>query len=86
MTRVDVRDVSCPLTWVRTRLVLDRVAPGESVEVLLNPGEPLENVPRTAEEEGHRVVSRERWPDGAGEAWRVVLCKGSGTNDTGFLP
>ena len=86
MTRVDVRDAVCPLTWVRTRLALDRLASGELLEVLLAAGEPLVNVPRTAEEEGHRVVSREPWPDAGGEAWRVVLRKGAGGVTNGFLP
>ncbi len=86
MTRVDVRDVVCPLTWVRTRVALDRVAPGEALEVILNAGEPLENVPRTAEEEGHRVVSREPWPDGGGGAWRVVLRKGAEPGGNDLLP
>ena len=46
--RVDVRDVACPLTWVRTRVALGRVGEGEAIEVLLLAGEPLENVPRAA--------------------------------------
>ncbi len=86
MTRVDVRDVVCPLTWVRTRVALDHVAPGEALEVILKAGEPLENVPRTAEEEGHRVVSREPWPDGGGDAWRVVLRKGAERPGNELLP
>jgi TusA-related sulfurtransferase len=84
--RVDVRDVVCPLTWVRTRVALDRLAPGEELELVLNAGEPLENVPRTAEEEGHRVVSREPWPDGGRDAWRVVLRKGAERAGGELLP
>ncbi len=86
MTRVDVRDVACPLTWVRTRLALDRVAPGDEVEVLLSAGEALENVPRTAEEEGHRIVLREPWPDGGGDSWRVVVLKREASAGSGVLP
>ncbi len=85
MTRVDVRDVACPLTWVRTRLALERVAAGDALEVLLVAGEPLESVPRTAEEEGHRIEAREPWPEGGRDAWRVVLRKGTATG-TGILP
>ena len=86
MTRVDVRDVACPLTWVRTRIALERVAVGESLEVLLAAGESLENVPRTAAEEGHQVVSRDPWPEGGASAWRVVLVKGGGSDDSRLLP
>lgn len=74
---VDVRDVSCPLTWVRTRIALEKVGLGERVVVLLREGEPLRNVPASAREEGHRVVSvasrEDRWPG----AWEVVLEKGA---------
>ena len=53
---LDIRDVTCPLTWVRTKLALEAMAPGEELLVLLNPGEPMENVPRSAREAGHEVT------------------------------
>jgi TusA-related sulfurtransferase len=53
---LDVTDVTCPLTWVRTKLALERMAPGEELVVVVNPGEALENVPRSAEEAGHDVT------------------------------
>jgi tRNA 2-thiouridine synthesizing protein A len=84
--RVDVRSVACPLTWVRTRIALDRLAPGDALEVLLLAGEPLENVPRTAEEEGHRVAAREPCPTLGEGAWRVVLVKGAPAAGGGLLP
>ncbi|HVI75379.1 MAG TPA: sulfurtransferase TusA family protein [Anaeromyxobacteraceae bacterium] len=83
--RLDVRDVACPLTWVRTHVALSRLAEGEALEVVLLAGEPLENVPRTAEEEGHRVVARERWPAGGEGAWRIVVVKGQPRGE-GWLP
>jgi TusA-related sulfurtransferase len=52
---LDVTDVTCPLTWVRTKLALERMAPGEELVVVVNPGEALENVPRSAAEAGHEV-------------------------------
>jgi len=71
---LDVRQVACPLTWVRTRLALERMAAGEALEVLLADGEPLASVPRSAELEGHRVAERAPHPGGG---WRVVLVKGT---------
>ena len=53
---LDVTDVTCPLTWVRTKLALERMAPGEELVVVVNPGEALENVPRSAAESGHDVT------------------------------
>ena len=52
---LDVTDVTCPLTWVRTKLALERMTPGEELVVVVNPGEALENVPRSAAEAGHDV-------------------------------
>ena len=46
----------CPMTWVRTKLELERLESGELLEVILPPGEAVENVPRSAREAGHDVV------------------------------
>jgi tRNA 2-thiouridine synthesizing protein A len=43
------------MTWVRTKLELERMAPGEALEVRCAEGEALENVPRSAAEAGHEV-------------------------------
>lgn len=73
---VDLRPYACPLTYVKTRIALERLAEGERVELWLAAGEPVESVPRSAEEEGHRVVAVE--PLGAGGAeYRVVIEKGA---------
>ena len=53
---LDIRALTCPMTWVRTKLELERMAAGEALEVLCRPGEALENVPRSAREAGHRVA------------------------------
>ena len=57
MTRtLDITDVTCPMTWVKTKLELERMAPGEALEVRCREGsEALENVPRSAREAGHAV-------------------------------
>ena len=53
--RLDITDLRCPMTWVRTKLELERLAPGEELVVTCPPGEALENVPRSAREAGHGV-------------------------------
>ena len=52
---LDVTDLTCPMTWVRTKLELEKLAPGEVLDVRCAPGEALENVPRSAAEAGHDV-------------------------------
>ena len=56
MTRtLDITGLRCPMTWVRTKLELERMAPGEALDVLCPAGEALDNVPRSAREAGHEV-------------------------------
>lgn len=52
---LDVSELRCPMTWVRTKVVLERLAAGETLEVTLPPGEAVESVPRSAREAGHDV-------------------------------
>jgi TusA-related sulfurtransferase len=53
---LDIRELRCPMTWVRTKLELERMAAGEELEVLCPEGEALDNVPRSAAEAGHDVA------------------------------
>ena len=56
MTALDLTGVVCPLNWVKTRLALEELGPGEELEVRLDAGEAIESVPRSAREEGHAVT------------------------------
>ncbi len=82
---VDLRPYACPITFVKTRIALDRLGPGEVLEVWLSGGEPAESVPRSAAEEGHRVLGVE--PLGRGEPGevRVWLEKGAAAIGAGGL-
>jgi tRNA 2-thiouridine synthesizing protein A len=62
------------MTFVRTRLALDRMAPGEVLLVVLKGEEPLRNVPRSATEQGHEVLSLET--DAAGIS-RLLIRRGA---------
>jgi TusA-related sulfurtransferase len=61
---LDITAEVCPMTFVRTRLALDRMAPGQILRVRLRGEEPLRNVPRTAREQGHEVLSLDTDADG----------------------
>jgi tRNA 2-thiouridine synthesizing protein A len=56
VNRLDLSGVPCPMNWVRTKLALEDLPPGDSLTVLLDEGEPLESVPRSAREDGHEVA------------------------------
>ncbi len=53
---LDVSTLRCPMTWVRTKVELERLESGETLEVIVPPGEAETNVPRSAREAGHAVV------------------------------
>lgn len=55
--RIDITNEICPMTFVKTKLKLETMGAGQVLEVTLREGEPLMNVPRSAEEDGHKVVS-----------------------------
>jgi tRNA 2-thiouridine synthesizing protein A len=70
---LDITAEICPMTFVRTRLALDRLAPGQTLLVRLRGAEPVENVPRAAIEQGHEVLRRETSADGI---TRLLLRRG----------
>lgn len=53
---VDITDVVCPVTFVKAKIALEDLEDGEILEVRMNEGEPLQNVPRSFKEEGHRLL------------------------------
>lgn len=61
---IDVTDVVCPITFVKTKIALEDMEDGEILEVRLNGGEPVENVPRSLKEEGNKVLELTRNEDG----------------------
>ncbi len=52
---LDLTGVVCPLGWVRAKVALEELAPGDELTLLLDPGEAVESVPRSAREDGHDV-------------------------------
>ena len=56
---LDITTEVCPLTFVRTKLLLERMTPGQTASVRLKGAEPLDNVPRSVKEHGHTILSLE---------------------------
>ena len=56
---LDITKEHCPMTFVKTKIELSKLQPGDILEVLLSEGEPLDNVPRNAKEQGYNVLSVE---------------------------
>ena len=75
--RLDITAEVCPLTFVKTKLLIERMKPGEIAEVVLVGAEPLENVPRSVVEHGHTVLelSPVTSEKGSDAAYRLVIRK-----------
>jgi tRNA 2-thiouridine synthesizing protein A len=69
---IDLHGVVCPLNFVKTKLALEELNPGERLEVVLDEGDAMLNVPRSLKEEGHKVVK----VTPVGEVYRIVVEKG----------
>ena len=64
---VDITDVNCPVTFVKTKVALEELDEGQILKVHLNDGEPVQNVPRRVKEEGHEVLRLDDNGDGTFE-------------------
>ena len=73
---IDLRGVSCPLNYVRTKLKLEEMEVGQVLEVLLDDGESIVNVPRSAKEDGHKILGIEQ----AEGYFKVLIRKNSSTS------
>ncbi len=62
---LDITQDTCPLTFVKTKILIERMAPGDTAIVRLRGAEPLGNVPRSVREHGHEVISLEPAEPGA---------------------
>jgi len=69
---LDITKEHCPMTFVKTKIELSKLLPGDILEVLLSEGEPLDNVPRNAREQGYDVLSVEHVE---GTTHKVVIRK-----------
>ena len=54
--KLDITREHCPMTFVKTKIQLSKLNKGDILEVLLTEGEPLNNVPRSAREQGYNVL------------------------------
>ncbi|MDI3465079.1 MAG: Ferredoxin--sulfite reductase [Nitrospira sp.] len=55
----DLRGVACPMNYVKTKLKLEMMDAGERLEVWLDAGEPIKNVPMSLKNDGHQVLIQE---------------------------
>ncbi len=53
---LDLRGVLCPYNFVKAKLKLETMEGGQVLSVLLDEGDPIRNVPRSIQDDGHLVL------------------------------
>ena len=74
---LDITSEVCPMTFVHTRLLIEKMSSGETAEIRLKGSEPLENVPDSVTELGHTVISIEPEPGAANSGVHCLLIRKS---------
>jgi tRNA 2-thiouridine synthesizing protein A len=69
--KLDLRGEVCPINFVKTKLKLEEMETGSVLEIIIDEGEPIQNVPKSIKDEGHRVLSVEN----LGGAYRLLIKK-----------
>jgi sulfite reductase (ferredoxin) len=67
----DYRGVACPMNFVKTKLVLETMAPSQKLKIMLDDGEPIQNVPNSVKLEGHTILEQTK----VGPHWEVLIQK-----------
>ncbi|OAV69275.1 UDP-N-acetylmuramate--L-alanine ligase [Bacteroidales bacterium Barb6XT] len=68
----DLRGVACPMNFVHTKIQLSAMQSGEELEILLDDGQPINNVTRSVLSEGHQVLEQ----NPIDTYWKVIIKKG----------
>lgn len=67
----DFRGVACPMNFVKTKLALESLNSGQRLQILLDDGDPIQNVPRSVAGEGHKILGQLKEAD----HWSVLIEK-----------
>lgn len=57
---LDLKGTPCPINYVKAKLVMENLNPGDMLELVLDEGEPMDNVPRSLKDDGHEIVKIEK--------------------------
>lgn len=79
LAELDLRGVICPYNFVKTKLKLEGILPGDVLAVILDEGDPIRNVPQSVRNEGHAVLRQEPFEG----AFRIFIRKQEDHPSTG---
>jgi sulfite reductase (ferredoxin) len=67
----DLRGVACPMNFVQAKILLATMQSGERLEIWLDDGPPINNVPGSVRNEGHEIVEQKAKDD----YWILIIKK-----------
>jgi TusA-related sulfurtransferase len=76
---IDITSDFCPITFVKTKLMIEKIGHGDRLEVRLRGTEPLNNLPRSVTELGHLLLSVTNEAVGSDEEIYRLLIQKVGT-------
>ncbi len=69
---LDLKGIACPFNYVRTKLRLEQMEVGQLLEITIDDGEPIENVPKSLANDGHGIMDTKK----IGQHYRLLIRKG----------
>ena len=69
---LDLKGVACPFNYVQAKIRLETMTLGQLLEVTIDDGEPIENVPKSLTNDGHEVIDTKK----VGQHYRLTVRKG----------
>jgi sulfite reductase (ferredoxin) len=64
------KGVGCPMNLVYVKVALAKLQSGQILEMILDDGPPVNNVPASVIKEGHKIVAKRELQDGT---WSVLI-------------
>lgn len=71
---LDLKGEVCPYTFVKSKLMMEQMTPGEVLEVIVDHGPAAKNIPKSMEMEGQEVLEVKEIST---SEWKIVLRKNS---------
>ncbi len=68
----DCRGIGCPMNLVYAKVELAKIGAGQTLELILDDGPPINNVPGSVLKEGHKILEKNQQEDGS---WMVLIEK-----------
>ena len=68
----DFRGIKCPVNFAKTKMVLSDMQSGDMLELYIDDGSAIKNLPGSVEKEGHKVLSKEEEKTGG---WKITIQK-----------